>query len=142
MIQILFSGIIATSIMTLFSYIVSAFSHSQFREPQLLNQLIKRSTALPFKPGQKNLTGWIIHYAIGIFFVVIFDFIWNYTDFEPSIFTGALLGFIFGFIGITGWKIMFSLNPDPPEINFRNFYLQLLPAHVIFGIGAALPYLL
>lgn len=142
MIQILFSGIIATSVMTLFSYIVSALSHSQFREPQLLNELLKRSTALPYKPGQENLTGWTIHYAIGILFVAIFDFIWNYTDFEPSIFTGALLGFIFGFIGITGWKVMFSLNPNPPAIRFKIFYLQLLPAHVIFGIGAVLLYLL
>ncbi|UJH89903.1 hypothetical protein LZ575_12990 [Antarcticibacterium sp. 1MA-6-2] len=141
MMKIFLSAIITTSLMTLFSYIVSAFSHSQFREPQLLNELINRSTALAFKPGQKNLSGWIIHYSIGLLFVVIFRMIWNFTIIEPTYLSGASLGFIFGFIGITGWKIMFSLSPNPPEIKFKSFYLQLIAAHIIFGIGATLPFL-
>lgn len=139
--EILLSGFIATSLMTIFSYIVSAAADSQFREPQLLNHLIKSSATLPFKPGKKNLTGWVIHYSIGYLFAIIFYFIWTTTTLEPSLLTGAILGLVAGIIGMTGWKIFFTINQAPPKINYKGFYLQIVPAHVIFGIGAALPYL-
>lgn len=141
MMQIFLSGIIATSLMTFFSYLMSRFTHSQFREPQLLNELINRSASLSIEPGKRNATGWIIHYSIGFLFVFIFNYIWDNTQLKPSIITGALLGFIFGFIGISGWKIMFTLNPEPPEIAYKQFYFQLIIAHIVFGIGATLPYL-
>lgn len=32
----------------------------------------------------------------------------------------------------------FKLNSDPPDIKLKEFYVQLLIAHVIFGIVAAL----
>lgn len=140
--KILLAGIAATSLMTLFSYLVSRVTGRQFREPQLLNILIKRSKLISFAPGKSHLAGWLIHYTIGFIFVFIFALLWKNTALEPTVFTGALLGFLFGFIGITGWKIMFYLNPDPPEIAFKEFYFQLIIAHVIFGIGAVLPYLL
>lgn len=141
MVQILTGGIIATSLMTLFSYLAARIMSRQFREPQLLNILIKRSSKIPLSPGKKSPAGWIIHYSIGWLFVFLFDLIWKFTELEPSLLSGALLGFIFGFIGISGWKIMFYLNPDPPELDFRKFYFQLIIAHIIFGLGASLVYL-
>lgn len=138
---IFLSGLIATSLMTLFSYLVSNITKHQFREPQLLNILLQRSPAVPLKPGLKNITGWIIHYSIGWLFVTIMAFLWERTFIEPSTISGAILGLFFGFIGIAGWKVFFYLSPKPPEIKFDKFYFQLIIAHIIFGIGAVLPYL-
>lgn len=135
------SGLIATSLMTLFSYLAANVTSNQFREPQLLNILFQRSTAIPFNPGRKHFAGWFIHYLIGWLFAIIMAFLWKRTFIEPSILSGALLGLLFGFIGIAGWKLFFYLSPKPPEIKFEKFYFQLIIAHIIFGIGAVLPYL-
>lgn len=140
-IKIFLGGLIATSLMTLFSYLVSYVRSSRFKEPELLNSLIKSSSAIPLNPSEKNIKGWLIHYLIGWVFMVFFDIIWTYTVINPSLLTGSLLGLLAGFIGIAGWRIMFRLNNDPPEIPFRSFYLHLLIAHIIFGAGASLVYL-
>lgn len=138
---IFLSGLIATSLMTLFSYIWSWINTSKFKEPQLLNLLLQSSTTIRLNPGKKNVRGWIIHYTIGWFFVLCFDIIWRNTPLEPSFGSGAILGAIAGLMGITGWKIFFKLNADPPEIKFGEFYFQLIIAHVIFGLGAVVVYI-
>lgn len=138
---IFLSGLIATSLMTLFSYIWSGIGGNKFKEPQLLNQLIQRSATIRLNPGKSNVTGWIIHYTIGWFFVLCFHLIWSYTILEPSLGNGAILGAIAGVVGITGWKTFFYLNADPPEIEFRKFYFHLMLAHIIFGLGAVIVYL-
>lgn len=138
---IVVSGFIATSLMTLFSYLISNIKGRQFREPELLNILISRSTLFPWKIKKDSWVGWAIHYSIGWFFVICFYLIWKYTKMEPSVATGALFGFLAGIIGISGWKIFFLLHHDPPEIDFKNFYIQLIVAHIIFGLGAVLVFL-
>lgn len=135
------SGLIATSLMTLFSYLAAKLTSHQFREPQLLNVLLQRSPAIWFNPKTTGITGWLIHYSIGFLFAVILAIIWKRTFIDPSLTSGALLGFLLGFIGIAGWKLFFYLSPEPPDIKFQKFYFQLIIAHIIFGIGAVLPYL-
>ena len=123
--------------MTAFSYLMSWIRSSQFKEPELLDILISRATSIPLNPGKRRILGWLIHYSIGCFFVFCFHLIWYNSEFQVSILTGAALGFLFGIIGISGWRIFFYLNADPPRIRFQKFYLQLLFAHVLFGITAA-----
>lgn len=134
------SGLVATTLMTGFSYLIAAVKKSQFREPELLNILITRSPILPVRVPDRHLLGWAIHYTIGWIFVLVFDYIWRSSLLNPTLASGCLLGFIAGIIGILGWQLFFTLSPDPPRIPLKNFYLQLLVAHVIFGLGAALVY--
>lgn len=138
--NILISGLVATTEMTLFSYVVSNFKSKQFREPELLNSLISSSEFIELKPSKNHLLGWIIHYLIGWFFVLVFSLIWEYTQFSATITSGAILGLAAGIIGIFSWKIFFKLNQNPPEIDFSQFYIQLIIAHILFGISAAIVY--
>lgn len=138
--KILISGLVATSVMTLFSYLVSHFKSNQFREPELLNSLISRSEIIKLKPSKNHFLGWLIHYIIGWGFVVIFHLIWTYSELPVGIVSGSLFGFLAGIIGIFGWKMMFRLNQNPPEIDFGQFYFQLIIAHILFGISAAVVY--
>ncbi|WP_051935726.1 hypothetical protein [Salegentibacter sp. Hel_I_6] len=135
---IFISGVIATTVMTIFSYVVSHFKSKQFREPELLNALISRSEIIKLKISKNNILGWIIHFMIGWFFVFAFSFIWEFTNFFAGILSGSILGLLVGVIGIFGWKLMFKLNRNPPNIDFSQFYLQLIIAHILFGISAAL----
>ena len=139
---ILVSGFAATSLMTAFSYMIANWKESQFREPELLNLLISRARSTTLKIPKNHFIGWVIHYTIGYLFIGIFHLLWKYTALPLSLGSGAALGFVAGIVGIGGWIVFFKTNSNPPKIEFKDFYIQLLAAHVIFGLTAAAVYLL
>lgn len=140
-IKLLVIGIVATTCMTLFSYILSNIRNRQFREPELLNILLSKATLFKVKLPQKSSIGWIIHYLIGLIFVVIFEILWKLKFIPISITSGAIFGFIAGIIGVFGWKLFFYLSKKPSEITWNiEYYLQLIVAHIIFGISTAILY--
>lgn len=140
-IKILIAGVVATSLMTAFSYIVSAISNKQFREPELLNIILSKSSFFRLELSKKSSAGWILHYLIGWLFVLIFALVWDIELIPISILSGAILGFGAGIIGVFGWKIFFALSSNPPKIAWSEYYLQLIIAHIIFGIGTAVVYI-
>lgn len=136
--KILVSAIVGTSAMTIFSYLVSASEHKNFREPEVLGQLIKR---LPLcSKNSAKIAGWCLHYAVGISFVTIYNEIWKRKKIKPSLTSGALLGAASGVAGITGWKGVFEVHPNPPAKNLRQFFGHLMLAHIVFGVFCALSY--
>ncbi|HSN59430.1 MAG TPA: hypothetical protein VLR49_00740 [Ferruginibacter sp.] len=137
--KILSSAIVGTSAMTLFSYLVSESENKNFREPEVLGQLIKR---LPISCSKETaqIAGWSIHYAVGLLFLVIYDELWRQKNINPSFTSGALLGAASGVAGITGWKGTFELHPNPPAKNLTKFFGHLLLAHIVFGVFSALTY--
>lgn len=137
--KILIPGIIGTSAMTFFSYLVSEAKNKNFREPEILAELIQR---LP-KSGLKesaNFAGWGIHYTIGILFMACYNELWEQTKLKPSLTHGTLMGAANGVVGVMGWKFMFKAHPNPPRKNPKAFFGHLIPAHVVFGIFSALTY--
>lgn len=86
------------------------------------------------------IPGWVLHYVIGFIFVIGFHFFWKVTSVTPSLLSGSLLGLLCGFMGIAGWHLVFLLHPKPPSINLKEYYLHLIVAHILFGLGAAAGY--
>src|SRR5690606_29266487 len=129
--KIFSAGIVGTSAMTLFSYLVSETKNKNFREPELLCQLIER---LPHKPSNLSaqIAGWGIHYAIGISFMACYSEIWERTGNKPTMASGALLGAANGLVGVTGWNLMFEAHPNPPAKELKPFFGHLILAHVVF----------
>ena len=130
---IISTGILATLTMTAFSYGLSFFTHTNLREPQLINLLIKKLPFQPLKIGREHVLGWVIHILIGIFFVLFFKLGIHLLHFSTTPITGVLFGLCIGVLGIVGWEIGFSFHPNPPKINRLVYYLHLLLAHVVFG---------
>tara|TARA_R100001369_G_scaffold29172_4_gene52725 strand:- start:215882 stop:216322 length:441 start_codon:yes stop_codon:yes gene_type:complete len=140
-IRLIVAGAIATSIMTAFSYILSNLLNKQFREPELLNIVLSRSDFFRLELSKNSSAGWILHYLIGWIFVVVFEIIWKLEFIPISISSGAILGLAAGIIGVLGWKLFFYLSKNPPETNWDiEYYLQLIVAHIIFGVSAAVVY--
>ncbi len=96
---ILLSAFIGTTLMTIFSYSFSYIFNNQFKEPVLLNKLLKNS--IWTREGSVNRTaGWVLHYTVGIGFVMIYYSLWNFAGVQPTLFNGGLLGLISGvFLG-------------------------------------------
>jgi hypothetical protein len=133
------AALTGTTLMTAFSYGASRHERKQFREPELLNKLLDRIPGSPPIPT-KSPAGWLVHYGVGIIFTTVYDQLWQRNISKPTLANGLLLGTISGLVGIGGWMLTFTLHPRPPKTDYTGHYKQLLIAHMIFGVGAALGY--
>jgi len=137
--NILIPGIVGTSAMTVFSYMVSESKKRNFREPEVLGQLIARLPARVTKE-KALLAGWGLHYAIGVIFMTFFNGFWKHNGGKPSLLSGAKLGAASGLIGTISWKGMFEIHANPPAKNLKRFFGHLILAHVVFGVFCSLAY--
>ncbi|MXV52402.1 hypothetical protein GS399_15615 [Pedobacter sp. HMF7647] len=133
------STITATTLMTMYSYLLSAKKGKDFREPEILAKLIKR-----LFPGMDNascrLSGWSAHYLVGLVFVLIYSELWEKTKLKPTLINGLILGGLSGVFGVTVWNLTLKLHPNTPAIDEKRFFGQLLPAHLVFGLFAVIGY--
>lgn len=135
LIQILIATIAATSAMTLFSYAVSASARELYKEPVLLTYVLS-SLKVDVSPQTKTFLAWLLHYLIGLFFVLSYHFLWAHDVIEISWRAGLVLGAASGIVGILGWIILFKIVDQKPNIDFKGYYVQLFFAHIIFGLVA------
>ncbi|HEY3405922.1 MAG TPA: hypothetical protein VGK59_21200 [Ohtaekwangia sp.] len=135
--KIISSAILGTTFMTAWSIIVSRKTQKQFREPVLLNLLLRRM-AYKNKVDADSAAGWISHYLAGAAFTAVYDQVWQKQ--KPSLRNSLVLGGISGLAGIGIWEMAFQMHPNPPHVDRKNYYQQLLIAHLIFGLFAALGY--
>ena len=136
-IKILSSGLLGTTAMTAFSYLVSDKKNKNFREPVVLSQLANRLIPELEKHDSK-LAGWLSHYGVGILFAAAFDQVWNRTRTRPSLASGLVLGALSGLTGLATWKTTFKAHPNPPLKNMRSFLSHLMEAQLVYGLFAAI----
>ena len=121
---ILLATFAVTSLMTVFSYLISAAFRKLYKEPLLLQYLFTR-----FHFGLsgiwKVVPGWTIHYTIGLTFVLAYYIFWRYNLIDITWLSGLAFGNIIGIIGIGGWVTMFILLDYKPRIDFKGYYLPL-----------------
>lgn len=138
-IQLIIVTITATSAMTMFSYAISNQFQELYKEPVLLTYMLAKLKIKISKKAQATLA-WILHYLIGFLFVWGYYMLWVRAILPVTIVVGLVLGTISGIIGIMGWMMMFKLSNHKPKIDFKGYYLQLLFAHIIFGVVATAMY--
>lgn len=131
------AGIIGTSAMTVFSYAVSKWRKKNFKEPELLCSLIQAWNP-SLKKLSSQLLGWQAHYTMGIVWTVLFTLMKNENKHHLT--SSVLFGAFGGATGAFIWKKTFDFNPDPPEIDYKEFYLQLLFAHLVFSFTMSKSY--
>lgn len=131
-------NIFATTAMTAFSYGNSTILNNNNKEPQLLNILLNRIQDIEI--GKENFRGWLIHYFSGFIFLAPYYLLVQQKVIPLSYLSGILFGFIAGIIGVWVWAIVFKMHPNPPETNRRVFYIQLVLAHIVFGIFSVLAF--
>jgi len=125
----------AITLMTAFSYLVSESFRKLFTEPVLLNYVIRR-LEIPAKPSRDGILGWTIHYAIGLAFVLAYEWFWGRNRINDGWPAALILGCISGVIGILGWMLIFRLPHKAPQVDFRSYYIQLFIAHIVFALTA------
>jgi glucan phosphoethanolaminetransferase (alkaline phosphatase superfamily) len=137
--EVITAGITGTTFMTLFSYLISVADGENFSEPERLGQLAER--LLPkLSKEQGQALGWLGHYAVGLLFALVYVELWRRRRPKSSIKNNLLVGAVSGLIAVAIWKTTFKLHPLPPALSFNKYYLQLVPAHVVFAVFAGIGY--
>ncbi|MDB5005146.1 MAG: hypothetical protein JWQ34_3371 [Mucilaginibacter sp.] len=133
----LLSATAGTTMMTLFSYLVSMAADKNFSEPEHLGTMIHR-----MMPGNSKratqLAGWGAHYAVGWLFVLVYRELWKTGKIKKTVANGFILGALSGTLAVLVWKATLKAHPAPPWIDFTNYYIQLVPAHIVFAVCATL----
>lgn len=135
----LISGIAGTTIMTADSALMSKMFGENYREPEHLATMIKR-LAPGLSRRTNQIAGWGAHYAMGLVFAAVYVELWETKKIRHSIGSGLLLGVISGVLGFLIWKATFKSHPFPPLLNYDHYYLQRIPAHIVFAVSATLAY--
>jgi Na+/proline symporter len=137
--EVLVAGVTGTTFMTLFSYLVSVAEEENFSEPERLGQLAHR--LLPALSEEENqVIGWAGHYAVGLLFAMVYVELWRRKKVRSSIKNNLIVGAISGLAAVAIWKATFKMHPLPPNLSFNKYYLQLIPAHVVFAVFAGIGY--
>jgi len=132
--QVAAAGITGTTLMTLFSDLVSKIKESNYNEALILGELLNRIT--PLSKKQAQVAGWLGHYTVGIGFAAVYATCLKETKRKPTILNGMVYGALSGLAGAAIWHATFKAHPNPPGVDLKNYYKQLVLAHVVFGIVA------
>jgi len=130
----------ATTLMTIFSHIVSRLRNREFTEPVLLNRFLCGFGILKEYQLKKSIAGWIIHYCVGLLFLLSYYFIWSSPLADPTLTTALVLGSVSGLVGIAGWAVLFRLQSIPANLIVAEYYAQLFVAHLIFALTATVTF--
>ena len=133
------SGVAGTLIMTAGSELMSLIANENFSEPAHLETMISR-LAPPLSKHAKKIAGWGAHFAMGLVFAAIYVELWETKKIKHNLKNALILGALSGVIGLFIWKATFKVHPLPPWLNYTHFYLQRIPAHIVFAVGATLAY--
>ncbi|MBF0695568.1 MAG: hypothetical protein IR153_10990 [Flavobacterium sp.] len=139
--RIFIAAFSATNVMTTFSYLLSNNYGRLFKEPVLLNFVLDHLGLTP-KGKLKKFAGWFAHYVIGFAFVLTYDLVWRHTDIEFGWLSGSVFGVVSGFIGILGWRLIFLLPREKPDVHLNEYYIQLMVAHILFALAVVIAFLL
>jgi hypothetical protein len=130
--SIFIAAIAGTTAFTLFGYLASVLFKEDFKEPELLGEMIDRVTP-EMAEEQSMFTGWLIHYATGLGFAAAYQQLMQITGIKPTVFNGIVMGAASGYPASFVWRKTLQLHPQPPRQPNLSFYLQLIVGHAIFG---------
>ena len=136
--KILLAGLVGTTLMTAFSYLVGQLCDAELGEPKLLNKFLDRSKRLDIEVAEDSIWGWIFHYLTGFLFAGAMAAYFCSTENHPTWWLAIVLGCILGLFGVLGWLTMIRFHSAPPKIELQLFLIQLVGAHIIFGLGATI----
>ena len=133
------SGVTGTLVMTAGSELMSLIANGNFSEPAHLETMISR-LAPQLSKHSKKIAGWGAHFAMGLVFAAIYVELWETKKIKHNLKNALILGALSGLIGLFIWKATFKVHPLPPWLNYTHFYLQRIPAHIVFAVAATLAY--
>jgi len=130
-------GLAATAAMTAFLYLLSYATHRVMKVIKILGTMLLSRTqpdgSLSDAVSTKAV-GTVAHYAVGVFFAVVYLALWDSGVGSLTASWGLLLGFGHGIIAMVVWFFFFMVHPKPPLLALQTYLITLIFAHVVFGL--------
>lgn len=123
-------GLAGTAAMTAFSYAVSKEERENFKEPNILGDMIFK--AYP-KLGEDKarVMGWVLHGVAGLVFSSVYK---KLLVGKPTFLKGLIYGGTSGIPAVMLWNTLIELHPNPPkDVEKKKYFGHLLLAHIVFG---------
>jgi hypothetical protein len=131
-------GILATALMTFFMYLMSYITKKPFKVVKVLGTMITLQTTPEKRLSNKTsviLIGVVVHYFVGIIFALTFLYLWRQGIIQPRFLPSLLFGLGVGLFGVVVWRVFFALHPNPPSVVLKDYLMNLVIAHLFFGVG-------
>jgi len=135
-IKIIAAGIAGTFVMTLFSKILSRTEKENFDEPEILSKLYCRLDNRYLPSDRDRMVGYSLHYGVGVLFNLVYVKLLNTHKRDTSLAEELFIGVASGIIGVSIWQVTLILHPDPPRLSWKDFYKQLIVAHIFLSVTA------
>ncbi|MBW8688353.1 hypothetical protein [Chitinophaga rhizophila] len=136
--MILAGGIFGTLLMTGALYLLSLLTGKNYKVVGVLSTMVTNHTT-PDKGLTKRpidiIIGTILHYLIGVFFAVVYFYLWRADLIELTIGSALALGVITGIVAIAFWSAFIRLHPNPPAVPIPGYALLVGSCHLLFSLG-------
>jgi hypothetical protein len=129
--KIILPSITATSIMTLFSYLIAEEEKKNFSESKLLGKIEKKQLHIPKQFALS--AGWATHYTVGVMMTLLFEMYKLCVNKKPAVYHTIMYGTFAGLLAIGAWSRLLKMLPQRSGNYYKKFYLQLFFAHLIFA---------
>jgi hypothetical protein len=142
---IVVSGLVGTALMTFYMYLMTFLTQRVLKVTKILGTMITFSTYDQGELSDKQfsiVSGILMHYLIGILFMVGYFFLWKSGFGRPDFLTGLLFGFLSGILAIICWYSFFALHPNPPDVPLRSYLFTIFLAHFVFVFGCFITFVM
>jgi hypothetical protein len=132
------AGIAGTFLMTLFMDVVSLLTRYNFHVPVILGTMVTMETKPSGKVSdslESKVWGYILHYAIGVLFAVLYQQIFSAGAAPISYLYAIAFGAIAGLVAMTFWYLFLRLHPLAPVVHLRLYLPFIFLGHLLFAIG-------
>jgi uncharacterized membrane protein YagU involved in acid resistance len=125
-VQAVLAGIIATAVMTVFGVIAPFIGLPRMNPAEMLSAMLSTSI----------VTGYILHFMIGIIFASVYVYLFNgKVRINSKLWKGALFGFaVFIFAQLMLWLIGMIMPMPEMEGSKTLMMLGSLISHLIYGV--------
>src|SRR5688572_30396738 len=99
MIKVVVAGVVGTAIMTMAMYLLAYAATDRFKVVKVLGTMLTFQTTREKGLSEATsaiLVGIIAHYAVGIGFAFIYEWLWSDGLLSPNFFNASWMGFING----------------------------------------------
>lgn len=137
------AGVGGTAFMTGFVYLMAYITRREFKVVKILGTLITNRTHRDRSTDgswSTIIVGLIAHYLIGVFFAVIYAWLWERGIGSPALGSSLLFGALNGLFAMGFWYSFLKIHPNTPLIKLPDYLFVIGAGHLFFSTGTALSF--
>lgn len=142
-IKTVIAGVVATSIMTAWMYLLSYFFKRQWKVIHILGTMILNKTTVGKNVSTEPypvIIGTVLHYLVGIGFSFLYWYLLKKNCLTLTINDSLLFGAVAGIFAVFAWRAFFYIHKNPPGVPLPGYLASIFAGHLVFAEGVMYSY--